>query len=142
MSVHYQGRLVAAAIPNEQTYWCIYEEYTVLTIAHRIVIPEGYVTDFASVPRLLWTVLPPMDPRIAWIAPAHDRCYETHELSRSEADDLLYWGMLQSGAGKPLASAAWSAVRVFGTSAYATGPTRRAARQKKADRIRHAHSLK
>jgi hypothetical protein len=142
MIVHYIGHLIAEAIPDDTAYWCIYEEYTVLTFAHRVVVPRWYVTDFASVPRLFWNIIPPMDPRIAWIAPAHDRCYETHELSRSDADDLLYWGMLAAGAGKLSAYAAWSAVRLFGASAYATGSDRRADRQKRADAIRLTHSPK
>lgn len=142
MLVHYAGHLIAEAIPDETSYWCIYEEYTVLTFDHRIVVPQWYVTDFASVPQIFWNIIPPMDQRIAWIAPAHDRCYETHELSRSDADDLLYWGMIASKAGKRLAYAAWSAVRLCGASAYATGPDRRNERQQKATQLRPSDSVK
>jgi hypothetical protein len=63
-----------------------------------IVVPAGTTTDFASVPRVLWNIIPPVgayDPA----AVVHDYAYQTGRLpglgrlSRAEADDLLLEGM-------------------------------------------------
>lgn len=132
MRVWYDGDLVARAIPKETNYWCIERSYVVRSRKHQIVIPRYYVTDFASIPRIFWSIIHPMDLRIAQIAAAHDRIYETHELSQSDADDLLYAGMLTLGASKFLAYMVWSGVRVGGWLSYKSGPSRREERQKRA----------
>lgn len=36
------------------------EDYTVETTVGRVTIPKGFKTDFASVPQLFWSIVPPM----------------------------------------------------------------------------------
>lgn len=86
-----------------------------------IIIPVGYVTNFASVPRLLWALLPPHG-RMANPAVVHDYMYDTRhgqpELgarnARLKADLIFYQNMAQSGVPSLQAFIVFLAVRLFG----------------------------
>lgn len=63
-----------------------------------IRIPAGFVTDFASIPRVLWNILPPTG-RYGKAAVVHDWLYQTrdagtHKVWRDEADAVLREGMV------------------------------------------------
>lgn len=59
----------------------------------RINIPAGFETDFASVPQLLWNLLPPTG-RYTRAAVVHDFLYRTPGLcTRAQADAVLYEAM-------------------------------------------------
>ena len=53
-----------------------------------ITIPIGFETDFASVPRLFWSLMPPWG-RYSVAAVVHDYLYNTQETTRLEADKLF-----------------------------------------------------
>ena len=64
----------------------------------RIVrVPAGFVTDFASIPRVLWAILPPTG-RWSKASVLHDDAYQhpemiTPPITRLQADRLLLEGM-------------------------------------------------
>lgn len=93
-----------------------------------IYVPAGFVTDFASIPRLLWRVLPPTgDGPMARYGPAsvlHDWLYQSHETSRWQADLLFYEAMRNLGVSRWRACVMWCAVKLFGACAYKSGPGR------------------
>jgi hypothetical protein len=84
-----------------------------------ISVPAGFETDFASVPRPLWVVEPPLGDA-GKAAVLHDWLYETGERSRAEADRIF------SEAMQVLEVSAWkrgliyAAVRAFGGRGYRT----------------------
>lgn len=92
-------------------------------------IPEGFVTDYASVPRLFWNIFPPADPRYSRAAVLHDRLYEEWTVTRAAADAVFREAMLATGTRRLRAWVMWLAVRAFGRSAYRTGPARQAERR-------------
>ena len=57
-----------------------------------IMVSEGFLTDFASIPRVLWVVLPPTGP-YGKAAVVHDWLYKTGLTTRAEADTVLLEGM-------------------------------------------------
>jgi len=102
-----------------------------------IVVPAGFETDFASVPRFFWRIIPPWLGR--WGACVHDWCYRTRIYSRKESDAVFYecLGELCPMPYKPPRSRCgklrwwwiretwgvkawlmWAAVRCFGWIAY------------------------
>lgn len=89
--------------------------------------PTTFVTDEATIPRIFWSI-PGFGPD-DWLEAAilHDWCYVEHkrnpafEVTRKEADDLLYEGIVSSGYSRFVAFVAWAAVRVFGARTFA-GP--------------------
>lgn len=92
---------------------------------YNLVIPEGFVTDFASVPRILWPLFPPYG-RAMPASILHDYIYTVHpkeveltpEVERYWADRLFYIAMRAIGIGKFQAKLMYWAVRWFGGSRY------------------------
>jgi hypothetical protein len=88
-------------------------------------IPGKFVTDEASVPRIFWSV-PGYGPD-DWLEAAilHDWNYVQHKvdptfvMTRKEADDLLYDGIISSGFSRFTAFTAWAFVRLFGAGVWA-----------------------
>lgn len=80
-------------------------------------VPEGFVTDFASVPRFFWRLLPPTG-KYGKAAVIHDFLYRTGAVPRVEADDTFYRAMLALGVIWPTRLTMWLAVRCFGWFAY------------------------
>jgi len=76
-------------------------------------IPKGYVTDFASVPRSLWNILPPLG-RHNRAALLHDWLYDNRIGERKKADDLFLNVMLQDGVKKHTAYIMYLGVRIGG----------------------------
>jgi hypothetical protein len=62
-----------------------------------IVIPKNYVWDLASVPRFLWSLVPPdSDAEIAFLI--HDYLYENKIVSRKFADnEMMIWSKKTNG---------------------------------------------
>lgn len=91
-----------------------------LTRAYRVAIrgveievPEGFVTDFASVPRLLWRILPPWD-RHAPAAVIHDWLYKSGLMPRAEADLIFLWVMEELDVKKWKRRSMYWGVRIGG----------------------------
>jgi hypothetical protein len=82
-----------------------------------VSVPAGFVTDFASVPRLLWSVFPPHG-KWAKAAIVHDYLYATAKLSRSESDKIFLEAMCVLEVPKVKRILMYLAVRLFGASSY------------------------
>ena len=80
-------------------------------------VPTGFVTDFASVPRIFWTWLPP-DGLYAYAAVIHDYLYWEQSLSRSESDEILKLCMEDFQINTLVVAAIYRGVRLGGQSAW------------------------
>ena len=86
----------------------------------RIVVPTGYVTDFASVPRLFWRVEPPFGIA-APAAVVHDYLYSTGGLgryTRRQADEIFREALAVLGVGMIKRNLLFAAVRIGGGSGW------------------------
>lgn len=101
--------------------------YYVYDYGHRkgmLVVPVGFESDGASVPRLFWsTVFPPGDTRALFAAFVHDYIYRTHPLgwTRAEADETFRILLREHGVSAYVAWKAWLGVRIGGASAWREG---------------------
>jgi len=86
--------------------------------AWRITVPAGFVTDFASVPRVFWGLMPPWD-QYGKAAVLHDYLYSTGSVSRLVADAVFLEAMAVLCVPRWKRVAIYSAVRWFGGLAYA-----------------------
>jgi hypothetical protein len=82
-----------------------------------VCVPAGFVTDYASIPQVLWTLAPKWG-KYGKAAIVHDYLYSTHEKSRKEADDIFYDAMIVLGVPKWKAKTMYRAVRWFGGKSY------------------------
>lgn len=102
-------------------------------------VPVGFKTDFASVPRLLWIVIP------RWgtygnAAVVHDYLYWSQERPRREADQIMREGMRVLGTGGIKRAVIYRAVRWFGW--YAWRSNRRLKEKESAARIHDTMTCK
>lgn len=82
-----------------------------------IQVPAGFVTDLASIPRWLWSVLPPHG-QYAKAAIVHDYLYTKAIGSKAYADKVFLEGMEVLGVPKRKRKLMYTAVRLFGRGAY------------------------
>ena len=82
-----------------------------------ILVPAGFETDFASIPRLLWIIEPPLGDA-GKAAVLHDRLYETGERSRLAADRIFLEAMAVLEVPWWKRSLMFRAVRLFGRGGY------------------------
>lgn len=82
-----------------------------------IVVPAGFVTDFASIPRIFWALYPPTGP---WAAAAviHDYLYAEAKRPREECDQIFFEGMAVLGVPFVRRHMMHRLVRMFGGPAY------------------------
>jgi hypothetical protein len=63
---------------------------------HEIVVPAGFITDLASIPRVLWWWQAPHERTMA-PAILHDYLYWEQSCTKDEADAVMYLAMLEVG---------------------------------------------
>ena len=78
-----------------------------------VCIPQGYQTDFLSIPKPLWPLLSPVGPG-CWGALPHDIIYSSEAVERGMADRILYDAARDSGASVFRAGLLYSGVRAGG----------------------------
>jgi len=100
--------------------WIVYEPL-VWQDSHigSIVVPKGFQTDLASIPRILRNV-PSLDQNGLSRRPAvlHDYLYTQKNFSKEYSDVLFYDALRDEGASVLLAQALYDAVRLFGGQAW------------------------
>lgn len=86
-----------------------------------IAVPAGFVTDFASVPRVLWNLLPPTGG-YGEAAVLHDYLYRTRgKATRIQADAVLLEAMKLAGVDWLTRWVVYLGVRVGGRRSYKGG---------------------
>ena len=88
------------------------------TRVNRITVPAGFSTDFASIPRFFWRVLPPTG-EYGKAAVIHDFLYtfgaDNHgPVSKAYADGVFLRAMEDLGVGAVRRQLMYRAVRLFG----------------------------
>ncbi len=104
--------------------WVVMAPIEVTTPSFRVAVPPGFVTDFASIPRLLQPIFSPTDPDYSEAATGHDFAYADHHLTRAEADQFLYEAARECGTGPVRAWCLWAGVRIGGYFSYRSGAVR------------------
>jgi len=92
-------------------------DVTVLINGQPHVIPAGFVTDGASVPRGLWNLFPPFG-RYNKAALLHDWLYQFGTMTRAQADWVFLEAMKELGVGLLTRWAMYSGVRAGGWVAW------------------------
>lgn len=89
-------------------------------LGREIVVPAGFETDYASVPRLPFAYS--LFGGVAkWAAVIHDYLYRTATASRADADAVFLEAMEASAVGSWRRYPMWAGVRLFGWTAYPDG---------------------
>lgn len=78
--------LIVTPDKEEPTSWKLVKELKLSD--PKLNVPEGFVTDLASIPRALWTIFPPMG-RYSQAAVVHDYLCVSQIVPRKEADQIF-----------------------------------------------------
>jgi hypothetical protein len=90
-----------------------------------VTVPKGFVTDFASIPRVFWSLLP-RDGAYTYPAIIHDFLYWDQSTEREEADNIFRYAMQDFEVGRVAIATIFRAVRVGGQSAWRSNTEKRA----------------
>lgn len=111
---HFKGRDKDWILVTEGLAW----EVGSLGSGSRVYIPAGFVTDLASVPRVLWPFIPPHG-RHTNASILHDYLYRSgHRNGRRWADTQFYEAMVALETPRVRARVMWLCVRLFGRRAW------------------------
>ncbi len=115
-------------------HWLLHEPFIYIlgpdtSGKERVEVPKGFVTDFASVPRPLWNILPPTG-KYGKAAVIHDFLYQRRAVTtflnglairfveRGEADAILNEGMEVLGVSRFTRWIVYYGVRIGGWAAW------------------------
>lgn len=118
------SRSLKFTLRDEEPMWQTLEQvcyYRTNDMREYIVVPEGFVSDLASVPKFLWWLFPPQgkgtkEGAYATSCLLHDYlCERFHKglNTRKYADEIFLEAMLSVGINKKLAKILYLAVRLF-----------------------------
>lgn len=83
----------------------------------KVVVPKGFVTDLASIPRIFYSLLPPDGP-YTYPAVIHDFLYWNQGGTKKQADHVLKFGMEYFKVGTITTGAIYDAVVIGGQSSW------------------------
>ena len=83
----------------------------------QVNITRGFITDFASVPRLFWSLVPPTG-RYGFAALFHDYAYWQQTMNRTDADELFSDTMIELEVSSWTRRLLYYSVRIFGFVAW------------------------
>lgn len=91
--------------------------YYSVVLGRTIIVPRGFHTDFASVPRLplVYVTLGDVGKKAAVV---HDFLYRHSGVSRREADKVFYEALKATGQWYWRRALMWTGLRFFGWRAY------------------------
>lgn len=90
----------------EPFFWYIGDD----TNGKRIVVEQGFTTDFGSIPSILWIFINPTEWNSFIV---HDKAYEKHITTRKQADNILFQALIVEGCWFWKAYAIYVGVRLF-----------------------------
>ncbi len=102
---------------DDYMLWSLIGELQYEGNTENFIAPVGFVTNFASVPRLFWSVLAPWGRHMK-AAVMHDYLYRTGCVPRKDADKLFYRMMKELGVSWWRRSTMYRTVRLFGAKHY------------------------
>ena len=101
----------------DHTYWDLAKPLAYRGNTEEFVAPEGFSTNFASVPRLFWSILSPWGRHMK-AAVMHDYFYQSCCVSRLDADKLFLRMMKELGVSWWRRHTMYRTVRLFGAKHY------------------------
>ena len=107
---------IAEVIGNHKD-WSLTQPLTYEGSDETFTAPAGFVTNFASVPRIFWSILSPWGRHMK-AAVMHDYFYQTTIVSRLDADKLFNRMMRSLGVSWWRRQTMYRMTRLFGAKHY------------------------
>jgi hypothetical protein len=97
----------------EDNKWELVEPLVYEGNKDRFVVERGFITDFASVPKAFWNLVPPYG-RYTKAAVVHDFFYRIKPISREDADGIFRRIMTELGVSWITRNIMYASVRLGG----------------------------
>lgn len=100
--------------------WKLVEDFRFYINDFLMIIPKGFETDLASVPRVFWSIFPPFGEYTS-AAIVHDYLYSKYNnlaINRTLADKIFLYAMKKFGVDWITRTSMYMAVRVGGSGAW------------------------
>jgi len=111
------SELISASIPPKHRTFRLTEDFTVKINGTTYLVPKGFVSDGASVPRIFWSIIP-RDGVYTPAAVMHDWLYKAGVMSKKDADIIFYKIMRECEVPLWKRRAMYCAVKWFGGWAW------------------------
>ena len=98
--------------------WKLIKDWEILVKGHKLIIPKGFITDFATVPRWLWLIFPPATGKYRKATIVHDWMYVTAYKTKQIADKLFLYILESSKVRFTKRYLMYYAVKLFGRGNY------------------------
>ena len=115
--IGFNDSLQVEVLPGGRSVRLINNFKVTLGVGRMITVPAGFETDFASVPRLFWRLIPPWG-RYSAAAVVHDYLYATASVTRYEADRIFLDLMKRLGVPLWKRRLMYRAVRLGGWASW------------------------
>ena len=121
---HFLNRLDVTPLPDGML-WKLTDNFLYQSDVYgaRITVPAGFHTDFASTPRVVWSIYPPWG-KYGPAAVVHDWMYRIQFVTRDMADNVLREAMIVLGCDPIDVAAIYEAVHLFGRQAWSENARR------------------
>lgn len=97
----------------DEINWKLISSYMYIDDQHGlIIVPAGFITDFASIPQFMWSIAG-APSEYAPSATIHDYLCRNKIFARKECDKVFYRAMIDSGVNKVKAILFYLAVRGY-----------------------------
>lgn len=108
--------------PKQGYNFTLCKNFTYFVNKVKYVVPAGFTTDLASIPKILWSIYSPNKANTIAAAVIHDFIYFCPgNQKRSDADSIFYDALINNGVKTSTAFKYWLAVRLFGRTHYNRG---------------------
>ena len=106
-------------LPHDSVNYSLNSPMVIAIDGHILAVPQGFITDLASIPRIFWSVMAPNLPSFVYPSIAHDYLYSCNlKHTRFWADEIFYSLLLNEGVKPARAYCMFIAVRIFGLYYY------------------------
>lgn len=107
--------------PSDPHNWILVKDFLYTDNGVQEIIPQGFVFDFASVPKLFWNIISPIE--LGDAGPLkHDWAYRTKKGTRAKVDRQLLLDMTADGISWWKRNAAYYLVRACGWASWGKSP--------------------
>ena len=105
--------------PLKDNFFVLRDDYRVRIDDDILIIPKGFKTDLASIPRFFWPIAAPHDYKNIAPAVIHDYQYTCpNNLTRKQIDSIFYSSLIDNRVNPVVAYGFWLAVRIGGSSHF------------------------
>jgi len=103
--------------------WELIDDFVVKLDGKEITVPDGFVTNGASVPRIFWNICAPISGAFGEAAVVHDWGYSKRSNfnNKEDVDKILFDIGMENGASYFRALLVYLAVKIFGHKYWKKG---------------------